>query len=219
MKHQFRKKWGQNFLRDPNIIRKIINCLDADKNDYILEIGPGDGALTDKLHGQVQHIHGVEIDPILIKHLKKKQYDKLSSTPEGRLIISIRSRIAKIIKIIFNIYLWLICSNTLQTYNIRSFIYILCSAGIAVAISLFFIQGVEQLPFPRGALMFHPENVMKSCLLFFICTVPLIMIVFNKKNDLESLYVKQEKSKAISQDDLWEEATAEDLQSGRYESL
>ena len=72
--HPFRKKWGQNFLRDPNIIRNIINCLKPDKNDEILEIGPGDGSLTDELHGQVHHIHGVEIDPLLIKKLQAKQY-------------------------------------------------------------------------------------------------------------------------------------------------
>ena len=78
MKHPFRKKWGQNFLRDPNIIRKIINCLKPDENDNILEIGPGDGSLTDELFGKVQHIYGVEIDPMLIEKLKKKQYDNVS---------------------------------------------------------------------------------------------------------------------------------------------
>ena len=78
MKHPFRKKWGQNFLRDPNIIRKIISCLEPYKNDVILEIGPGDGALTDKLHSQVDHIHGVEIDPLLIKQLEEKQYANVS---------------------------------------------------------------------------------------------------------------------------------------------
>ena len=71
MKHPFRKKWGQNFLRDPNIIRKIIICLKPDKNDVILEIGPGDGALTDKLHSKVRHIHGVEIDPLLVTKLQE----------------------------------------------------------------------------------------------------------------------------------------------------
>ena len=78
VKHPFRKKWGQNFLRDPNIIRKIIRCLNPDKNDVILEIGLGDGALTDKLYGHVHHIHGVEIDPLLIKRLKDKQYPNVS---------------------------------------------------------------------------------------------------------------------------------------------
>tara|TARA_B100000315_G_scaffold231487_1_gene242839 strand:- start:15 stop:752 length:738 start_codon:yes stop_codon:yes gene_type:complete len=78
VKHPFRKKWGQNFLRDPNIIRKIISCLKPDKNDVILEIGPGDGALTDELYNQVDHIHGVEIDPLLIKLLEEKPYANVS---------------------------------------------------------------------------------------------------------------------------------------------
>ncbi len=78
MKHSFRKKWGQNFLRDPNIIRKIIHCLKPDKNDEILEIGPGDGALTNELVNQVHHIHAVEIDPLLINMLKAKSYANVS---------------------------------------------------------------------------------------------------------------------------------------------
>ena len=78
MKHPFRKKWGQNFLRDPNITRKIISCLKLDKNDVILEIGPGDGALTDKMHEQVHHINTVEIDPLLITHLTEKAYSNVS---------------------------------------------------------------------------------------------------------------------------------------------
>ena len=78
MTHSFKKKWSQNFLRDPNVIRKIINCLKPEKNDEILEIGLGDGALTDQLYTQVHHIHGVEIDPLLIKQLKGKQYANVS---------------------------------------------------------------------------------------------------------------------------------------------
>ena len=49
----------------------------------ILEIGPGDGALTDELHGQVRHIHGVEIDPLLIKQLKGKPYVNVSLYEEN----------------------------------------------------------------------------------------------------------------------------------------
>ena len=51
--HPFRKKWGQNFLRDPNTVSKIIDCLNPDKEDTILEIGPGDGwyAAANVLHG------------------------------------------------------------------------------------------------------------------------------------------------------------------------
>ena len=74
----FRKKLGQNFLRDPNTITKIISLLEPDKNDTILEIGPGDGALIDRLSKTAGHIHAVEIDPLLIKHLKDKQYQNVT---------------------------------------------------------------------------------------------------------------------------------------------
>ena len=72
--HPLRKKWGQNFLRDPNTIGKILDCLNPDKGDIILEIGPGDGALTDCLSPLVKEIHAVEIDPLLVKLLEEKIY-------------------------------------------------------------------------------------------------------------------------------------------------
>ena len=78
MKHPFRKKWGQNFLRDPNIIKNIIGCLNISNKDVILEIGPGDGALTDQLFENVHHIHAIEIDPLLIKILREKEYSNVS---------------------------------------------------------------------------------------------------------------------------------------------
>ncbi len=71
MRHPFRKKWGQNFLRDPNYIRKIIATLDPQPEDIILEIGPGDGALTNELASQVSKIIAIEIDPLLVKHLNE----------------------------------------------------------------------------------------------------------------------------------------------------
>ena len=78
MPHPFRKKWGQNFLRDPNTITKIINCLQPCTSDNILEIGPGDGALTNQLSKQIDHIHVVEIDPLLVTHLEKNKYPNVT---------------------------------------------------------------------------------------------------------------------------------------------
>ena len=74
MPHPFRKKWGQNFLRDSNTIGKIIDCFNPVKEDTILEIGPGEGALTDRLSPLVKEIHAVEIDPLLVKQLEEKKY-------------------------------------------------------------------------------------------------------------------------------------------------
>jgi len=78
MSHPFRKKWGQNFLRDPNTITKIINCLQPLVSDTILEIGPGDGALTNQLSKQIDHIHVVEIDPLLVTQLEKNKYPNVT---------------------------------------------------------------------------------------------------------------------------------------------
>ena len=71
MKIPPRKKWGQNFLIDPNIIRKIISVLKPEKNNHILEIGPGKGALTKELNGLGNKITAVEIDPMLCEYLKE----------------------------------------------------------------------------------------------------------------------------------------------------
>lgn len=48
-KHNFKKKFGQNFLKDENIITKIVNSAEIEENALIIEIGPGSGALTKEL--------------------------------------------------------------------------------------------------------------------------------------------------------------------------
>ena len=67
--HSFRKKWGQNFLVDPNIINKIHNTIKPISSDNIIEIGPGDGALTQILLPAVNDMISVEVDPLLIEKL------------------------------------------------------------------------------------------------------------------------------------------------------
>jgi 16S rRNA (adenine1518-N6/adenine1519-N6)-dimethyltransferase len=70
--HSFRKKWGQNFLVDPNIVKKIYQTIDPKITDNIIEIGPGEGALTQIILPKVNDMISIEIDPLLI--------DKLSSS-------------------------------------------------------------------------------------------------------------------------------------------
>ena len=68
-----KKSLGQNFLIDKNIIRKIINIIDVKKNNIILEIGPGYGALTKELiNFDSKFIYAVEKDKILYEFLKNK---------------------------------------------------------------------------------------------------------------------------------------------------
>ena len=100
--HPFRKKWGQNFLRDPNTVSKNIDCLKPGKEDTILEIGPGDGALTDLLSTLVKEIHAVEIDLLLVKHLQEKQYLNVTVYRED-ILDWVMNRLPGNIKIIGNL--------------------------------------------------------------------------------------------------------------------
>ncbi|MFC7527994.1 16S rRNA (adenine(1518)-N(6)/adenine(1519)-N(6))-dimethyltransferase RsmA [Actinoplanes sp. GCM10030250] len=59
------KKLGQNFLHDPNTIRRIVAAAGLVPGDVALEVGPGLGSLTLGLVGAVRHVHAVEIDPVL----------------------------------------------------------------------------------------------------------------------------------------------------------
>ena len=67
--HSFRKKWGQNFLIDPNIVKKIYRTIGPIDSDNILEIGPGEGVLTKIILPEVNKMVSIEIDPVHVNKL------------------------------------------------------------------------------------------------------------------------------------------------------
>ena len=69
--HSPYKKWGQNFISDANILRKIIQRINPQPDDYFVEIGPGKGALTRYLLEKAKHVHAIEIDERLIPELER----------------------------------------------------------------------------------------------------------------------------------------------------
>jgi len=71
-KHIARKRFGQNFLIDTQVIADIVNAVAPQRNDCVVEIGPGLGALTDPLLKRVDHLHVVEIDRDIIARLRKQ---------------------------------------------------------------------------------------------------------------------------------------------------
>ncbi|MEX2467567.1 MAG: 16S rRNA (adenine(1518)-N(6)/adenine(1519)-N(6))-dimethyltransferase RsmA [Gemmatimonadota bacterium] len=71
-KHRAKKSLGQNFLLDPNLQRKIVAALEAGPDDEVLEIGPGQGALTDHLEGNVGRLVLVELDDDLAARLTQR---------------------------------------------------------------------------------------------------------------------------------------------------
>ena len=58
----FQKKFGQNFLIDPHVLDKILHAADIKKDDFVLEIGPGIGTLTQCLCEHARQVIAVEID-------------------------------------------------------------------------------------------------------------------------------------------------------------
>lgn len=68
-RHRARKRFGQNFLHDKNIINRIVESIDPKPGETLLEIGPGLGALTAPLLQAATRLHAVEIDRDLIARL------------------------------------------------------------------------------------------------------------------------------------------------------
>ena len=71
----FKKKFGQNFIIDENIIDNIINKASIDKDTLVIEIGPGAGALTYKLKDAAANVLCYEIDTTLEEVLKSNLND------------------------------------------------------------------------------------------------------------------------------------------------
>ena len=76
---QFKKKFGQNFLIDPHVLDKIVDAAQITKDDFVLEIGPGIGTLTQYLCENARQVLAVEIDDKLIPILKEtlQPYDNV----------------------------------------------------------------------------------------------------------------------------------------------
>ena len=76
----FQKKFGQNFLIDTHVLDKIVMAADITKDDFVLEIGPGIGTLTQYLCENAREVVAVEIDKMLIPILEDtlSEYDNVT---------------------------------------------------------------------------------------------------------------------------------------------
>ena len=87
----FQKKFGQNFLIDEHVLDKITRAAEITKDDYVLEIGPGIGTMTQYLACAAREVTAVEIDRALIPILEDtlKEYDNVSIINEDILKVDI----------------------------------------------------------------------------------------------------------------------------------
>jgi 16S rRNA (adenine1518-N6/adenine1519-N6)-dimethyltransferase len=77
-----KKKWGQNFLRNRGAVEKIVAAVEPQPDEVVLEIGPGEGVLTEKLVELGNRVIAIEIDPQLGARLRAKFGERLELRQE-----------------------------------------------------------------------------------------------------------------------------------------
>ena len=91
----YKKSFGQNFLIDDNIKRKIVNAANIDKDSLIIEVGPGSGAITNFLVLFNVPVVAFEIDTRLKEELDKIKVDNLEVIYEDFLKVNLKEKLSK----------------------------------------------------------------------------------------------------------------------------
>ena len=98
-KHNFsiQKKYGQNFLIDEHVLNKIIAAAELSKDDYVIEIGPGIGTMTERMAPECKHVTAIEIDKELIPILSEtlSRFDNVDIINEDVLKVDLNKLIAE----------------------------------------------------------------------------------------------------------------------------
>jgi 16S rRNA (adenine1518-N6/adenine1519-N6)-dimethyltransferase len=90
--HRPRKRFGQHFLHDANVVARLVAAIRPQPDDRLIEIGPGEGALTAPLLEQVQRLEVIEIDRDLAQRLRAtyparrlvvQRFDAAAVSPRG----------------------------------------------------------------------------------------------------------------------------------------
>ncbi|TXT26307.1 MAG: 16S rRNA (adenine1518-N6/adenine1519-N6)-dimethyltransferase [Rhodocyclaceae bacterium] len=101
--HVARKRFGQNFLVDHGVIAAIVSAINPKRDDVVVEIGPGLGAITEPLMQRVDHLHVVEIDRDLIARLKNQHTPERMTIHEGDALAFDFASIGKNLRLVGNL--------------------------------------------------------------------------------------------------------------------
>ena len=133
-----------------------------------------------------------------------------------------------IIVLSLTLIIWVLISLILENFDLKSFAWIVSSSGFLLSISIFFLFGVEEVPFPVGAFVFHAGGIAIALGVCFFSIFPLLFLYqgnSNKKIDNliqtpqkeHSQQIENEPHDPIVDSDDWELVSEEDLHSGDYE--
>lgn len=92
---KFKKKYGQNFIKDENLINKIVDSAEISKDSLVIEIGPGMGALTTKILNKCKQAIIYEIDVDLKQYLENKlnKYNNYELIFEDFLQVNVKKKL------------------------------------------------------------------------------------------------------------------------------
>jgi 16S rRNA (adenine1518-N6/adenine1519-N6)-dimethyltransferase len=88
------KAWGQHFLNDRRLLKKIVDIIDPQKDELVIEIGAGKGALTFPLVDRAGKVIAIEKDKTLIPLLKERKSDRLVVVEQDVLRVDFRNLVA-----------------------------------------------------------------------------------------------------------------------------
>lgn len=118
---------------------------------------------------------------------------------------------SSILTLVLTLVLFTSLSLFLNVFNLKEFIIILSVSGFIVSLTVLFYYGVEEVPYPLGAIVFHLDGILKSLILAFLSSIPLLLLFKGNRNMIDG----DARLKVHSPD--WEVASADDMQSGQFE--
>ena len=117
--------------------------------------------------------------------------------------------------------LWVIYGLLLDVFDVQMFAWVISLSGFLLALSVFFVFGVEEIPHPIGAIIFHAGGIAGSLGIGFFSLFPLLIIHHLNSQNISikpGMFMNKDGSSIppnLESDD-WELATEEELQTGGF---
>ena len=121
-----------------------------------------------------------------------------------------------------NVILWVLYSLILDVFDFRFFAWIISVSGFLVAISVFIMFGIEEVPYPVGAIVFHSGGLAGALGIGFFALFPILILHQTGSEKSPQItrtepVMSRENMEPEIESNEWEMASDEDLQSGEFE--
>ena len=118
---------------------------------------------------------------------------------------------------------WVLCGLFLDIFDGQIFAGIISAAGFLLAVSILFMYGIEEVPYPEGAIIFHSGGFAGALGIGLFSLFPILILhqmgtlqIQKKSSDKAESAIKEPESEIFSEE--WERASDDDLHSGEFES-